>query len=126
MVADTLVGPDVRGATKLIQLLDERGLSPRTAFWLKRSPERGWRLFLSPPVGREPLAYKRELAELYVLVKSRMFGADFGQISVLEANDVHERALRRLVGTFENDVVSVIDTVSEDVFLHEAVVLRMS
>jgi hypothetical protein len=133
MGQEALVAPNVEGARRLVQLMDEAGAPPVAVLWVHEAERDEWRLWIAPSripgsaeTGSALRAFYGFIASLVVKHRAELAGLDPGDVAMVAADHPAIRGLSGFVRAEAGRPVVVSNQMLNGYFLPHAVVIRIA
>lgn len=126
MVERALVSSEIEAAKQLVAFLDENGFPVKAALWLYESEAERWRFVVSFQEKREnPLSFYSDVSKLFNEKGLDRGLLDLDRVNFVDADRSIVRSLAQNYRGLKSEGRHVISTRLPDVFVEEALILRL-
>lgn len=127
MAEATLVGPDVRAAQRLTELLDARGYPPRAVLWVYAPEGDSWRLWIVPsPDLSDKRQFYLEVAKIFSAHSTEFQGMDLGEVQFVKLDHPAVVGLGAFMKVDGVGSVRSSSNMLNGYFLPDAIIVRLS
>lgn len=127
MDQDVLVGPNIAGAQKLTQLLDNAGTPPRAVLWVLKSDTSLWRLWIVPAKEiKDKLEFYRRIVDVISDHRDELAGVEASDTEFVTDKHPAISGLQRIIRVEGTSDMHFSNNTLNGFFLPEAIVIRMA